>query len=75
MNTSAAFKAGARAALNIKDAPRFGRQATDYISRANPVHRGARGKGFTYETDDGIYFDSQRLDSYGHLAQLRYRGS
>lgn len=31
-------------------------------------------KGYTYKTSDGIYFDTIKLDDYGHLARLDIEG-
>ncbi len=31
-------------------------------------------KGFTYETSDGIYFDTSKFPNYGHLAKLDIEG-
>ena len=67
-----AFKADL-AALNIK-MPSIWCKATDHIPEQIQFIEELEEKGFTYKTDDGIYFDSQKLDSYGHLARLDIEG-
>ncbi len=67
-----AFKADL-AALNIK-MPSIWCKATDHIPEQIQFIEELEAKGFTYATNDGIYFDSQKLDSYGHLARLDIEG-
>ena len=49
-------------------------KATDHIEEQIEFVRDLEAKGFTYRTSDGIYFDSTRLHSYGHLARLDIEG-
>ena len=49
-------------------------KATDHIEEQISFVRDLDEKGYTYRTSDGIYFDSTRLDSYGHLARLDIDG-
>ena len=67
-----AFKADLTA-LNIH-MPSIWCKATDHIREQIQFIEELEAKGFTYKTDDGIYFDSQKLDSYGHLARLDIDG-
>ena len=53
-------------ALNIKH-PRKWTKATDYIQEQIDVVQKIEDNGFTYRTDDGIYFDTSKLDDYGLL--------
>lgn len=45
-------------------------KATDHIQEQINQIQTLADKGFTYETDDGIYFDTSKLEDYGKLAQL-----
>ena len=67
-----AFKADL-AALNI-NMPLIWCKATDHIPEQIQFIEELEAKGYTYATNDGIYFDSQKLDSYGHLARLDIEG-
>lgn len=49
-------------------------KATDYIGEQIKLALKLEKKGFTYETSDGIYFDTSRLKDYGKLARLDVRG-
>ena len=49
-------------------------KATDHIAEQIDFIRDLEKKGFTYQTSDGVYFDSTRLDNYGHLARLDIEG-
>ena len=49
-------------------------KATDHIEEQIDFVLDLEQKGFTYRTSDGIYFDSTRLDNYGHLARLDIEG-
>ena len=65
-----AFKADL-AALNIK-MPSVWCKATDHIPEQIQFIEELEAKGFTYATNDGIYFDSQKLDSW-LPSKTRYR--
>ncbi len=60
-------------ALNIAN-PHTWCNATDHIAEQIEFVSDLEAKGFTYRTSDGIYFDSRRLNSYGHLARLNIEG-
>ncbi len=55
--------------LNILE-PMIWCKATDHISEQIALVQTLIDKGFTYETSDGIYFDTTKLSDYGKLAQL-----
>ncbi len=45
-------------------------RATDYIPQDEELVDILREKGFTYETSDGIYFDTSKFDNYADFAKL-----
>ena len=45
-------------------------KATDYISQQIDLIRTLKQKGFTYQTTDGIYFDTSKFPSYASFAHL-----
>jgi cysteinyl-tRNA synthetase len=49
-------------------------RATDHIPEQIAFIADIERKGFTYRTADGIYFDTARLERYGHLARLDIAG-
>ncbi len=49
-------------------------RATDHIPEQIDFIKCIEAKGFTYTTSDGVYFDTARLPSYGHLARLDAEG-
>ena len=55
--------------LNILRPNAFPR-ATDNIKEQINLIKKLEKKGFTYQTADGIYFDTSKLPDYGKLAQL-----
>ncbi len=59
--------------LNILD-PVIWCRATDHINEQIHDISQIEQKGFTYRTSDGIYFDTSKLDDYGHLARLNIEG-
>ncbi|MGI9322919.1 MAG: class I tRNA ligase family protein, partial [Pseudomonadales bacterium] len=61
------------ARLNIV-APDVWCKATEHIDDQIAFISEMEAKGFTYTTDDGIYFDSTKLDDYGYLARLDIDG-
>ncbi len=48
--------------------------ATDCIDRQIEFAKQLDDKGFLYKTDDGMYFDTSKLDDYGKLARLDVDG-
>jgi len=65
---TAAFKQDCRD-LNLLE-PTLWCRATEHIEEQIDFIRTLQDKGFTYRTNDGIYFDTQRQDNYGYLARL-----
>ena len=59
--------------LNIL-APHVWCKATDHIQEQIELVRCIEAKGFTYRTEDGIYFDTSRLPEYKDLAGLDVKG-
>src|SRR3989339_837511 len=59
--------------LNIEKPTKFTR-ATDYIQDQIDFIKGLENKDFTYQTSDGIYFDTSKLSDYGKLAKLDLKG-
>lgn len=49
-------------------------RATEHISEQIDYIGALQAQGFTYQTADGVYFDSQKLASYGYLARLKAEG-
>jgi len=49
-------------------------RATDHIAEQIDFVKELEAKGFTYKLTDGIYFDSKKLENYGHLARLDIGG-
>lgn len=50
-------------------------RATDYIPQQIDFIEQLEAKGFTYVIDDnGVYFDTSKLDDYGKLAHLDFEG-
>jgi cysteinyl-tRNA synthetase len=45
-------------------------KATDYIPQQLDLLRALKDKGFTYQIDDGIYFDTAKFPTYGDFAHL-----
>jgi len=60
-------------ALNILK-PTATPRATDHIAEQIELIKKIEEKGFTYKTDDGIYFDTSKLKNYGKLAMLDEKG-
>ena len=59
--------------LNILE-PSIWCKATDHIQEQIDLIRCIEEKGYTYRTNDGIYFDTARLSDYGHLARKDIEG-
>lgn len=49
-------------------------RATEYIPQQIAFVKELEEKGFTYTIDDGVYFDTSKLDDYGKLARLDIEG-
>ena len=50
--------------------PQFLAKATDYIPDQINLIRELKTKGFTYQIDDGIYFDTSKFPTYANFAHL-----
>lgn len=59
--------------LNILE-PDIWCKATDHIQEQIDTIRCIEKKGFTYQTSDGIYFDTSKLPDYGYLGRLDIEG-
>ncbi|MGM0460868.1 MAG: cysteine--tRNA ligase [Fibrobacterota bacterium] len=55
--------------LNIRDADAWPR-ATDHIDDMIELIQTLESKGYTYVTDDGVYFDTARFPRYAEFAHL-----
>jgi cysteinyl-tRNA synthetase len=49
-------------------------RATDHIAQQIAMIEKLQAGGFVYETEDGIYFDTTKMPSYGDLARLDLAG-
>lgn len=59
--------------LNI-EMPDIWCKATEHIPEQIEFIEEIEAKGYTYKTSDGIYFNSRKLNDYGHLARLDIDG-
>lgn len=55
--------------LNIQH-PTHMPKATEHIPEQIEIIKKLEEKGYTYATDDGVYFDTSKFKDYGKLAQL-----
>jgi cysteinyl-tRNA synthetase len=69
---TAAFQADLQA-LNVLE-PHIWPRATEHIAEQIELIECIEEQGLVYRTSDGIYFDTSRLVSYGHLARLDVAG-
>lgn len=56
------------------ESPHIWCKATDHIPEQISFIEELEAKGYTYKISDGIYFDSRKLNNYGHLARLDVQG-
>jgi len=49
-------------------------RATEYINQQIDFVKALEEKGYTYVIDDGVYFDTSKLENYGELARLDIEG-
>lgn len=49
-------------------------RATEYIPQQIDFVKELEAKGYTYTIDDGVYFDTSKLNNYGELARLDIQG-
>ena len=59
--------------LNLVKPEKF-TQATQYIKEQIDLVRRLKEKGFTYQIDDGVYFDTSKFKDYGHLSGFTEEG-
>ncbi len=59
--------------LHIEE-PSLWCKATDHITEQIKLIQTLEKKGYTYVTDDGVYFDSTKFKNYGQLARLNVKG-
>lgn len=59
--------------LNIQ-LPSLFTKATEYIPEQINLIKKLEKKGFTYKTNDGIYFDTSKFKEYGKFAKLNIKG-
>ena len=59
--------------LNIIDADKWPK-ASEHIGEQINLILKLEGKGYTYKTSDGIYFDSSKFKDYGKLGRLDLEG-
>lgn len=62
-----------RRLLNILP-PSITCKATDHVKEQIDLVKRLEENGYTYKTDDGVYFDTSKLDDYGKLAKLDIKG-
>ncbi|MDO8686643.1 MAG: cysteine--tRNA ligase [Candidatus Berkelbacteria bacterium] len=59
--------------LNIEK-PSYLPKATDHIQEQIDLIKRLKEKGYTYNTSDGVYFDTSKFPDYGRLARLDIEG-
>jgi len=59
--------------LNIKE-PDVWPKATEHIKEQIDLIKKLEEKGYTYRTNDGIYFDTSKFKNYGKLARIKKEG-
>jgi cysteinyl-tRNA synthetase len=59
--------------LNLLE-PNVWSKATDHITEQINMIKSLEEKGYTYSIEDGVYFDTSKLDDYGKLARLDIEG-
>jgi cysteinyl-tRNA synthetase len=60
--------------LNINTSGTKFPRATDFIKEQIAIVKVLEKKGFTYRTQDGIYFDTAKFPSYGRLGNIDLKG-
>jgi len=61
------------ASLNLVQ-PQVWARATDYIAEDERLVDQLTAKGFTYETNDGVYYDTSKFKKYADFAKLDLEG-
>ncbi|MBU2503459.1 MAG: cysteine--tRNA ligase [Nanoarchaeota archaeon] len=59
--------------MNI-ESPDYWPKATEHIKEQIELIKKLEKKGYTYQTSDGIYFDTSKLKDYGKLANVNVSG-
>jgi cysteinyl-tRNA synthetase len=59
--------------LNISE-PDVWPKATDHIKEQIEIIKKLEKKGYTYITNDGVYFNTEKFKNYGKLAKLKKEG-
>ncbi len=59
--------------LSIEEASVYPK-ATDHITEQIDLIQRLEKKGFTYQTTDGVYYNTTRFSGYGKMAQLNTKG-
>ena len=54
--------------------PKYIARATDFVPRQLDMIRVLKQKGMTYQTSDGIYFDTSKFSTYADFAHLDLKG-
>lgn len=62
------------ATLNVRTAGTRFPKATDHIAEQIILIKMLEARGFTYETKDGIYFDTSKFENYGTLGNIDIEG-
>jgi len=60
--------------INVKTEKTLFPKASDHIKEQIALIKKLEKKGLTYETSDGIYFDTSKISDYGKLAGLKKSG-
>jgi len=60
--------------LNLIKPEKF-TQATQYIKEQIDLIRRLKEKGYTYQIEDGVYFDTSKFKDYGHLSGFTEEGN
>ena len=61
------------ARLNVVP-PKYRPRATEHIAEQIEFIKTLEGRGFAYTTDDGVYFDTEKLPGYGALSRQPLAG-
>jgi len=61
--------------LNVKTDETIFPRATNHIDQQIALIQTLEEKGYTYQTADGVYFDTSRYDEYGKLGQVDPAGA
>lgn len=59
--------------INVHE-PSIWSKATDHINEQIALIRRLEDSGYTYQTSDGVYFDTSKVANYGYLARLDING-